>query len=360
MKPLILDARATGGTVADAVARAAGLLASGGIVAFPTETVYGLAVRRDLRDSVERLYRLKGRPSDKPFAVHLPDAGAIARYVPSPPDAARRLMNVYWPGPLTLVLETPTGETVGLRLPAHRVAQDLLRAVEFPVVGTSANPSGSPPAVTADEVVAYFGAEIDAVLDAGPTELKAPSTVVRVDESGFRVLREGFIDASRIEERLSRGFLFVCSGNSCRSPIAESLFRKRLAERLETAPAELAAKGLRVQSAGLMASAGGGATPEAIDVLRDYKVDLSRHRTRALAAEMVEKAERIVVMTRDQESLLRRLYPAHASKIRTLHPLGRNVDDPFGHGRERYVEVAREIDAHVRKLIDEIFPEVET
>ncbi len=172
----------------DNLARAAGLLRGGGLVAFPTETVYGLGADARSDAAVAGIYRAKGRPAFNPLIVHVPDldaARACARFS----DDALRLAAAFWPGPLTLVLPVREGSglsplvraghgTVGIRAPGHPVAQSLLRAFGGPVAAPSANPSGRISPTTADHVLAGLGGRVEAVVDGGPCAVGLESTIV--------------------------------------------------------------------------------------------------------------------------------------------------------------------------------------
>ena len=135
----------------EALARAATVLTDGGIVAFPTETVYGLGAAAPIASAVERLRDLKSRPADQPFTYLLPDTERLADLVPDVSSRAQALMNRYWPGPLTLVLRSGD-EHVGVRVPANETARRMLQLAETLVLAPSANPRDEPPATTADEV----------------------------------------------------------------------------------------------------------------------------------------------------------------------------------------------------------------
>ncbi|MGY6550767.1 MAG: L-threonylcarbamoyladenylate synthase [Erythrobacter sp.] len=188
------------------IARAARILESGGLVAVPTETVYGLAARADSPAAVERIYAAKGRPDFNPLIVHVQDAAQAAQFAVIC-DQARRLMAQYWPGPLTLVLprrpdarlaEAVTAglATVALRAPAHPVMQALLGAVDFPLAAPSANLSGFISPTCPDHVLASLGGRIDLVLDGGPCAAGVESTIVAVRGDGrgdgtLAVLRPG-------------------------------------------------------------------------------------------------------------------------------------------------------------------------
>lgn len=193
--------------VADAagIARAAEVLRMGGLVAVPTETVYGLAARADDAEAVARIYSAKGRPGFNPLIVHVRDiahAGNYARFDP----VADVLAAQYWPGPLTLVLPRHAGApladavtaglpTVALRAPAHPVMRALLETVEFPLAAPSANRSGFISPTTADHVLASLDGRIDLVLDGGPCASGVESTIVAVRDGGsVDVLRPGPID----------------------------------------------------------------------------------------------------------------------------------------------------------------------
>lgn len=193
-----VDPAAPDGT---ALGEAAAVLKNGGVVAFPTETFYGLGAAALDRRAVRRIFELKGRPETKPLLV-LVDSIAMAGTVADVGDRARALAARHWPGGLTLVLralphvpeEVTAGTgTIGVRVSPHRVAQGLVRALGGPVTAPSANPSGLEPPTTAAGVLAHFEGALELVLDGGPTPGGEPSTVLDLTVEPPRVLRQGAV-----------------------------------------------------------------------------------------------------------------------------------------------------------------------
>jgi len=192
------------------VEAAAALLQAGRLVAFPTETVYGLGAHALDAAAVERIFEAKGRPADDPVIVHLAEAAELDR-VAKPSPTAWQLADVFWPGPLSLVLprrpEVPLQvtaglETVGVRVPSHAVANALLRASGVPVAAPSANLFGRPSPTTAQHVLDDLDGRIDAVLDGGPTTVGLESTIVDLTSISPRLLRPGGVSAEAIEAAL--------------------------------------------------------------------------------------------------------------------------------------------------------------
>lgn len=168
-------------------------LRAGKLVAFPTETVYGVAVRADDPQAVARLRAAKRRPTEQPFVIMVADRETVDSLAQVSPRA-RALMQRHWPGPLTLILPArgdASGATVGVRLPDHPVALALLRAVGVPLATSSANRAGDPPPTDAAAVVAALGTELALVLDGGPCPLGRASTILDVTIDPPRILREG-------------------------------------------------------------------------------------------------------------------------------------------------------------------------
>lgn len=209
--------RVTSRLVADAagVAEAARILAGGGLVAIPTETVYGLAADATNARAVAGIYAAKSRPAFNPLIAHLPGAAAAMEHGLFD-DVARRLAQAFWPGPLTLVVPVAAGSpicdlaraglaTVGLRVPAHPVARALLTAVGLPLAAPSANRSGHVSPTSADHVLSDLDGMIDAVLDAGPCEVGVESTIVACLHEGPRILRPGGIPREAIAACLGDG-----------------------------------------------------------------------------------------------------------------------------------------------------------
>ena len=191
----------------EALERAAAILRAGGLVALPTETVYGLGANALDADAVQRIFTAKQRPAWDPVIVHVADVAMLKELVTEVPEAARKLMAAFWPGPLTLLLPrtatVPDAVTagrplVGIRMPAHPVALELIRRAGVPVAAPSANLFGRISPTTAVHVFADLDGRIDAVVDAGPTEHGVESTVLDPCRSPMLIYRPGAVTAEQI------------------------------------------------------------------------------------------------------------------------------------------------------------------
>jgi L-threonylcarbamoyladenylate synthase len=192
----------------EAIARAAAVLSRGGLVAFPTETVYGLGANALDPDAVACIFTAKGRPSNNPLIVHVGHATQVAELTASIPPPFVALTTAFWPGPLTLVLPksatvpdivTAGGPTIAVRMPSHLIALALLRAVNLPLAAPSANRSSELSPTTAEHVLRGLDGRIDLILDAGPTTAGIESTVLDLTTTPPRLLRPGPITPAQIE-----------------------------------------------------------------------------------------------------------------------------------------------------------------
>ncbi|MCP3064117.1 threonylcarbamoyl-AMP synthase [Myxococcus sp. K38C18041901] len=193
------------------VERAVEVLRSGGVIALPTETVYGLAANAEDELAVRRVFAIKGRPATHPLIVHLAGVEHLSSWAREVPEAARRLAEAFWPGPLTMVLpRTPratdaiTGgqDTVALRVPGHPVALAVLKALGGGVAAPSANRFGRVSPTTAEHVRVDLGSDVDLVLDGGPCDVGVESTIVDVSSGSPAILRPGGLSAEAIERVL--------------------------------------------------------------------------------------------------------------------------------------------------------------
>ncbi|WP_083520707.1 L-threonylcarbamoyladenylate synthase [Alicyclobacillus kakegawensis] len=197
-----------------ALTEAAQVLRDGGLVAFPTETVYGLGANAMLQSAVERVFAVKGRPADNPLIVHIADVAQLADVVAAPgtlPAPVRRAMEAFWPGPLTLILPAservaeavhPGTDTVGVRMPNHPVALELIRRAGCPVAAPSANKSGRPSPTRAADVMEDLGDDIDGVVDGGACRLGIESTVAHVTEDKAVIYRPGGVTREQLQAAL--------------------------------------------------------------------------------------------------------------------------------------------------------------
>lgn len=330
------------------------LVREGGLVAFPTETVYGIAV--NLRDEAacRRLYQAKGRPADKPLTVHLPGPDAVHRYVRSLPLPARKLIDRFWPGPLTIVLTDRHGRPTGFRVPDLPVAQALLAAADCRVGAPSANPSDLPAPRDVQGVLEHFDGILDAVIDAGPCRHGASSSVVRVQPEGdMEMLRQGVIPETELREATARLLLFVCSGNRCRSPLAAAIAARLLSRRLGVEEFELLGAGYRVESAGTACLRGERPTGEMESEARARGLDISAHRSRPLTLSLIEEADAIFVMTKAHGESILEFSPDAVERLQPLDRKGYDIPDPYGGGIDAYAAAAESIHRAIQERLDD-------
>jgi protein-tyrosine phosphatase len=223
------------------------------------------------------------------------------------------------------------------------------------VVGApSANLAGEPPATTAAEVLAKFEGKIEAVLDGGKTKFGESSTVVRLTGDGYEIVREGVLTAERLKRAMNYSLLFVCSGNSCRSPIAEGICRKLLAEKLGVEPGEVSEHGYEVASCGTRAVLGVPASGESQLVTRELGVDLREHLSRPMSEKMLRGADVVYTMTPEQMDEVLETCPEARGKVMLLDPKGKTIVDPHGGDLETYRRCAEIIQQALRKRVERL------
>lgn len=215
-----------------------GIMRVGGLVAVPTETVYGLAGNGLDEKAVAEIYEVKGRPEVKPLSLMVHDAASMERYCENVPPQAYTIAKKFWPGPLTIVMKAKPcvpeivragGETVGLRCPDHPLTLELLEKSGVPFAAPSANPSGEPSPKNADSVLKYFDGKIDAVLDGGECGIGCESTLIDLSRTPYRILRQGALPADEIADALvdSMKIIGITGGTGCGKTTALNELERR-------------------------------------------------------------------------------------------------------------------------------------
>ena len=338
----------------DKIKKVASLIRAGKIVALPTETVYGLTCNLDDAASVERLYEVKQRPENKFFTIHVARKGDVDVYVKDIPAKVQKLVEDFWPGPLTLICNSRSADsTIGIRCPDNAVTSLILEASFAKVGMPSANISGQSPCLTALEVEAVLGDKIDLIVDTMTACSGVSSTVLDVTKDHFKVIRQGAIKVNEEQEVVKTlKVVFVCTGNTCRSVMAKYYFENKWNKQ------QTDASNVCFESCAIMGLEGMPASNGAIEVLAKQGIKASDHFSKVITQDLIEDADIVVAMTRMHRQEVLRVFEDQA-KILLLSELIDeagfvDLPDPVGAPIAEYQNVFNKIVEAEKKLFDMI------
>ncbi len=339
----------------DKIAHAAKIVRQGGLVIFPTETVYGIACDFNNPTAMGRLRDVKRRSTNKQFSILISQKGLVSNYTPIKDPPVYKLIDACWPGPLTIVVPAfGENKTIGIRMPQNNIALLLVQESQCTVAAPSANFEDHPPPSTCEEALKELDGLVDLAIDGGPARLGQSSSIVDFTQSKPTVIREGEITQADVDHMVQKKtILFVCTGNSCRSVMAENFLRHMLKGR----------EGVEVCSAGTGVFISSSASAETISVLRREGIDALMHTSQPLNSILLKKSDLILVMTRTHRQQVLERVPGVEKRVYLLReftnlPRGftndLDIPDPIGKPPEAYEEclfMIKEAVSHIIKLI---------
>ena len=348
----------------EAVHAAVAELEAGKLVLLPDETGWNLVGLAIAEQAGKALSQVAGGSDSLLPALNLPDPAMVRDYLREPTPLFQKLAARCWPGPV--LLRCGSGQPDGLSrqfpagnrdwalnsegrvfsCPAHPFTREVLARVSAPLIGLIGPESSG--------VYESAGEDLTLLIRTSENRFESPPTVVATEGNELIVERAGVVSERMLSRLAGEVYLFVCTGNTCRSPMAEAIFRKMLADRLNCREDELLDHGFTVLSAGLAAYRGAAASPEAVQLLRQSGIDLSGHESQPVTEELLFHSDHILTMTRSHKDALLSAYPELTESVRLLSPHNEDVPDPIGAGLDEYHRCRDEITQHLEKLLSDV------
>ncbi len=342
----------------DVIHRVVACLAQGGLVSLPTEAGPALAASALHLEALGRLQRLAlgGDDARPPIPLVLKSADETCDWVPHLSPLARRLAARVWPGPVTLLIPQPVISPLARRLPTEALTlvtrndHLALRIPADPLLREVLHLTPGPVLLAATPTLIEQG--VDLVLDDPATGPEALPTVVRIDGDTWSIVAPGAVDYPSLVRHAGTQVVFICTGNTCRSPMAEALCKAKLAQRLGCDSDALESQGYVIRSAGLAAGRGQRAAAFAVETVRDRGGSLEAHASRPATPELLSQADHILTMTLDHHDALLDELPELSGRIRLLDPDGHDIPDPYGLDRSTYHHTAPDHRGSPRPSLD--------
>ncbi len=357
-------------------------LVEGKIIAFPTETVYSVCAYSIHQEAIQKLLSFPAKNNTQTkngtsqCLLVLKGLTEFQDFFPERTDLEQKLLRRSWPGPLIARILANENEglfhsfsstlkdslrtqnsvnSIRVRCPAHSLIHEIMQLLPAPLVFLDEmSQNDSHPITTMEHVQEKYPELLDVIVDDGPTRYSDFSSEIDISNNHWELIHSSIIDEQVLSEMTNRFFLFVCTGNTCRSPLAEGLFRKILAEKVGCKEAELHEQGYIVASAGIAATYGAPASLESIEVAETENVDINSHQSQPLSQNLVDEADYIFTMTRQHRDFIISAKPDAADRVKLLSQDGMDILDPIGGDYSIYEACKKEIEQNLRLIADQI------